>query len=673
MLYNIVRRSGTSRQASVTFRDFSGGLSVADSPYNLSYKYCTELENMLVDVDGGIVARNGVQVLCNLDAYSPHIPQTDYSVQVSIDETSITAQVLWPVHGLSSGQSINIVSVSDTVAGFTLGGVYVITRIDDDKFSIELPLAATESEVAEIVLTIDYYEPWDFQDGDIVHVHYFQSHIITFLSSGIVVAIDGLGIPRVIFSSTIAKTLPGAPSGWGQVDYVSTTVGGGELVATTSGLDKKIVIDLTATLPVQYLHDRATGSNLNVPIGAYVHRVGQYLCCSTTGGEIALSARSTNGTFPGDPDPNNATTYNIAGYSAESNEVIGLSQFRGRLIVGLSDVSLAIALDGFDDEGNHIPEVGEDVFTGFGIISHKSLIAVGNELLFADNTAINAMSVAITKTFIPKNVSGVVQKLYASKIRNLSIGTAKYRMFAVRYPRINAYIVFVPDSDACTTYTGFVYYNNAWSLMTGINPVAGCSTLLKDLVLCDRRRVCVMSEDDTFTDFGNDHNAIWEYTTLVDPGMKVRSRAALASYRYIGTQSLQVSGMFNPVDPLLWEPVVGDPIDVAMRSPWIDLSKRTTMKHLRRIGLDTEGAAEFNFKVFGDRVSDPLVDINFVATDHRGFGIHDQPYGGGRTNWDARLWGVAGQCDTFSWLVSGAITKRLKIVAVMAVVIAGAR
>lgn len=671
MLYNTVARARDSQLTSVVFRDFSGGLSTVDSPYNLSYKYCTQLNNMLIDDDTGLLSRNGVRVLCNLDAYSAHWPLIPVTVSASIEDTTTLLRINWPAHGLSSGQKISIASASVNVGGVTIGGTYEVVRTDDDNFSLTVADPATDTETVDVTFTLSFYEPWDFQGADIIHVHYFQDHAIVFLNDGKIVAVNSLGIPRIIFSSAIAKTLAGSPSGWGAVEYVSTTVGNGELIATNNGLHKKLVIDLTKQQQVQYLHDPATGSNLNVPLGSYVHRVGQYLCCSTPDNKVAITARSTNGTFVGDPPPNDATTFDVTGYSAESDEITGLSQFRGRLIVGLQDVSLAIALGGYNDNSNHVPEIGEDVFTGFGNISHKTMIPVGNELLFADAIAINAMSVAITKTFIPKQVSEQIANVYIAKIRNLSVGSTKHKMFAVRYPRINAYIIFVPDDDACTTYTGFMFRNSAWSTITGINPVAGCATLLQDLLLCDRRRILLMSDDNTFTDFVDDYDVVWEYASLITTGTRVRASGALASYEYIGKNTFVPSGAFNPSDVTQWKPVAGVPINVAARSPWIDLHKRNTLKLLRRIGLDSEGEAEFNMKVFGDAVDEALIDIDFVAGGHRGFGYEDQPYGGGRTNWDARLYGVPGKCERFSWYISGQIEKRLKIVAVNCMMISG--
>jgi len=96
-------------------------------------------------------------------------------------------------------------------------------------------------------------------------------------------------------------------------------------------------VSISVALATTYLQDLATGSNTNVPIGKYGCTVGNYhvvagIPAAPTVAYIA--SKATAGTFPGDPAPNDAISFDVGAYApAGATEIRGVAGFRQFLIV----------------------------------------------------------------------------------------------------------------------------------------------------------------------------------------------------------------------------------------------------------------------------------------------------------------------------------------------------
>ena len=163
----------------------------------------------------------------------------------------------------------------------------------------------------------------DIGTATIINVRYYNQYLVAVLSDGRVMSIDGLGVKKFIWDTTLAA--PAAA--WTATNFASFAIFNGELIIC-NGKDKPLLVKLHADgskLVALYLQDLASGSNANVPICRYVLTFNRFLVMAGDPLEpdrVHISNEGTSGTWFGDPDPNNAVFADLGKVGVQSEQVI---------------------------------------------------------------------------------------------------------------------------------------------------------------------------------------------------------------------------------------------------------------------------------------------------------------------------------------------------------------
>lgn len=428
----------------------------------------------------------------------------------------------------------------------------------------------------------------------IVDAYYFSNAIIVVGSNGEILKVDGSGIVSRIWDATIAATLPGAPSGWSELTFVSFAEFNGHLIIA-NGLDKPLDID--GSFFVEYLQDAATNTNLNVPICKYVVTINRYLVMAGDPLEpdrVHISAKDAAGTWFGDPPPNDATRIDVGSVLPGATYIRGLLPFRGRLVVLFVEGLIFGILGEEDEDGNHIPNFDDGV-SGFGGISHRSAIAYGDDGLLMDLEGVPSIKrTALSQSFKPERVSSLIDTEIKAMLANLSFGAMEDRAFAIYNRADGQYMLFIPNNEAIadTTESVCFVYNyrpelkqQAWSRFRGWN------------------FTCATRSQSGRIFFGDADCNIWIMGSKDDP---------------IDTDD-------------------GDGITFDWELPWIDFGSRQRSKNSKYISFDTRGSSEFTAQMFVDNLlldengaDTPALEMEFSGGDQGHFGGGPQPFGGGR-------------------------------------------
>lgn len=534
----------------------------------------------------------------------------------------------------------------------------------------------------------------DVGSGRIVDMEYFAEALICVLSTGVVVAVDGSGVKTVIWSSAIAALLPGTPAGWsGSLDLVDFVPYKNTLIIH-NGIDKPIVI--SRLLVVTYLQDLATGSNVNVPIGKYGCVVSNYHCVGgipATPTTIFISSVGTAGTFVGDPIPNDSISVDVGAFAPQGAlDIRGIAGFRSNLLVFFQDQTVIVRLGQYNAAGVHTPFF-PDTMPTFGLLGHRCIGAVENDLLFAGLAGMASARrnlLSVSGTLESTTLSEKIEPPYRETIGLISDDDQLKDTWMLYAALSHDMMLFTPAGRV------FVYSFNsklrysAWSEFDGINVQCGCRSFLGRVFLADALRIfqmgnSVYANEQFYSDRVDDRDAIWANATSYSPGFVARDALTSESYTCLIGHTSNATGTFAndraTHQPARWAIYLGNSISFELELPWLDSKDPMRIKFLRFINMATKGDAQFTVNAYVDNLYkaadgtvlfQPSLSMDFIGNEAAGFGYasghfssttHGEgPYGGGRRSGDPRLYKYPAKFKTLKIIVTGERGGNLEIV-----------
>ena len=395
---------------------------------------------------------------------------------------------------------------------------------------------------------------------------------------------------------------------WRETVYASYAVSNRQLLIG-NGIDKPVVVDFMETTSAKFLTDLASGSNINTPVARYVAAGADYTVWGGNAlepGTIYISASGTNGTYEGDPPPNDAVRMDVALHSSSTNgEITGLAFHKGLLWVGFDNDFVIVELGQYVDDV-HSPVV-KDVIKSFGCIAHKTLISVGEVFYSADVAGVvNVEESMVSKSFKPEYVSELIASHISGAMSKLTVLDQRDKVWAVYDKRMSRYMLWVPRGDGI--YHTYVYTLipdrdvGGWQLFRAYDFTCGVRTELGRLFMAKGPQVFYLgnSTDNVYNDNGTD-----------------------------------VEGVFE--------------------TPWMDFKQRNDLKKLRYLNFDTDGNGTFKVSLFVDRYYEDLQQLQtdyeknpnvtydeftlplipsaeqwYMGDDRGGYGGSKQTMGGGR-------------------------------------------
>lgn len=516
----------------------------------------------------------------------------------------------------------------------------------------------------------------------IVNFEYFFTYLIVVNTVGEVFAIDGQGTVMRIWDSVIAAAKRPGLTTWGMTDYVVFEEMGGELILG-NGESKPLVI--TVGLDVDYLADKATGSNINVPIGHLMTKFSLHLCIGE-GSTLTVSERNAAGTYPNDPGVQFANTFDLKTYVVKGDtNMIALSVFKGFLMVWFRECIVPVQ---FIEDATATPKLAlsvsaDSVILNYGCISPKVVQDIGEYTISTDIVGCSSVGLSrFTKILSPDRPSRLIDKLLQRNINKLDAETLKLSTFSIYDRKLSAYLLFLPNESGdlqirsnCYAYRSIDNLNiKSWSTWSGWN------------WQCAARS----SEGNLF------------FARKGDTAIFVRGNEETNPLHrdYIGEQEM-FSDDTDFTDDTGLSPVAdendsGIPISWTWELPWADLKHRGLTKTLRYVILDTEGGEEITFKVFIDDIytkktgGEPFSDgtfytdgfghipmavipytqaltTEFVAKDHGGYGLEgygSDLYGSGNNTGVRKLTLMPTKFNTMKLRFEGRAIGPLKFVAI---------
>lgn len=446
---------GSARYKTTTLRDFGGGLNVVDTQLNMNARFSPVFRNIRRALDGSLSPRWGYKIFADgKDGTVTSITSATYTVDTT--NTSKIVNIAEVGHTKVSGDHVNISGFSSAIGGFTtadLTGVFTVTKVDADNWSIRLPTAATSTVSASRDFAHDHNT--HVFAGMPINCWYYQDHVICIDSYGCGYKITDLGVVTRIWDDTFARAISGAPNAWTTSnEFCSAAVFKGDLIIC-NGVDKPIIVNLDGSPEVGFLVDIPTGSNANVPVCRYVIAMPGYLVMAGDPVDtdvVHISHEEASGTWQGDPAPNVATQKNIGAYTGSFNQDIkGIQRFRNFLLAAFDDAIVPLTLGTYDSGGNHVPAISETV-SSHGTIAHHSMVSLGNDVLMVDNSGVPGITEAIFASKIrPNRESELVDPLIQNNIQRLTIGESSDRVFALFDKIERQYLLFMPRHQSGVT------------------------------------------------------------------------------------------------------------------------------------------------------------------------------------------------------------------------------
>jgi hypothetical protein len=460
--------------------------------------------------------------------------------------------------------------------------------------------------------------------GNIIALQYFSGCMIAATDQGEIAAfpVNGAG--------TNVKLWPTGAAGknWTPpVSQVNFAQAQGQMLIV-NGKDKPL--RLKGDFSIDFLGDAGNGgSNVNTPIAPYIVTCDNYVVMAgqpSFPSKLFISAKGSTGTFSGDPAPNDATTFDVGGSIAHGdNIIVGLAALNNYLFVAFETSTVVVQLGEYNgDNTAHIPTIF-DVYDTYGAISQKTMGIVDKELWYSDQSGVlNIQRNQLGTSFIPNRVS---TKIDPQLLKHLSAARTLGQIrncFAV-YNRIaSQYMIFVPADSAlnrhCWVSTRYDPTDEpSWALFEGMNYSCGDVSSIGKLYLCTSKRMYLYGDinNEVFSDNGASISFDWEM-------------------------------------------------------PWSVFSTYDQIKKMKAIRVYTRGTASFTLQLFVDGLYkkpdgityDPAAQIDFVAADVGGFGNEtgNDPYGGGRSAGDPRIWKFDGKFIQGKFRVSGSATTDIQIV-----------
>lgn len=563
-------------------------------------------------------------------------------------------------------------------------------------------------------------------DDYIVNTYYFQDRVITVLSDGRIVSVLGDGTTSVIWDTSIAAGLVGAPAAWGPTDFTSFAVFNGKLIVC-NGTDKPLIMDFFNTPPVQYLADEATGSNVNVPICRYVVAMNKYLVMAGDPlypDRVHISNQNTSGTWFGDAAPNDGTYVDLGKVGVQGEQTItGVNRYRDQLVVGFLSASVLGKLGIYTNDTTplHEPDFN-DVIEGYGCHSHRSMVNLGNDLFMLDDQGITSIARSLySGSTEPKRVSELIDPRINANVNDLREVDTILGAHGVYNSNDKQYMCFVPNHSeyqrTAITDPFEVLQDRTNAIRMRINDhpfLVGDQVEISGAVAFNTLQAADLNQVHTVTRVINqnifeiepagivtDPNAtligggsvvMWEpkwtetygyiYTFVNE--LKVRAWARFREWRWRASCRTELGTVVFADDKRLFlygnqnlrlhKDFIDTPdeqsIAWAWEMPWADFDQRVNEKHIRYVQLDTSGTATFTMMMFVDqlyKLDGQLIPNNlmtFVGGDNGGYGNNGQPYGGGRRTADQRLYAWTARGKLFKLRFEGITDQPLRVVAI---------
>ena len=476
----------------------------------------------------------------------------------------------------------------------------------------------------------------------IVNHTYFAGLIWSVQQSGNITTTDGTG-------NTVVRILqPDGTKPWPDgVTYVDFTIFNSDLIIV-NGRDKPLIVagklDDPNYLVVQFLIDKAGGTNINTPIGLYVIAHGRYTIIAgvpTDPSKIFVSQQDTSGTYYGDDAPNDAIILDLGPrVSLGSATITGMVAYRDKLLVTFERGVLPINLGVYTGTPAVHTPTDDGFIEEYGCLAHRSLVSVGDDTFFNDNVGINSVTrINLFNTLRPTRLSQLIDPLITGLIQVLTQAQIQQYVFSVYDLRHFRYMIFIPVFDAlgviqetvCFSYTNIPTLKvQAWARLRGWIWQSACRTALQNIVFSRGNRLYVYDYDNP--DTGADR--------LNDPTVNDGA---------------------------------GEDIVFEWEFPWADFKHRMDIKTLRYIAMDTQGDAEFTISAYVDNleerkgVDSPMLAMTFVGGDAGGYGntqYGDTAYGGGRRSSDERLYAWTTKFKLLKLKISGATKRKLRVISV---------
>jgi len=349
---------------------------------------------------------------------------------------------------------------------------------------------------------------------------------------------------------------------------------------------------VTTSYVVDYVADKATGSNINVPVALIMKKFSQHLCWAD-GSMLRVSEKNAGGTYLGDSGTQFANDFDMKTYVVKGDTtIIGLSEFKGYLLVHFRECIVPVQFVEVTTPSNalQLSAAPDSVIANYGAISSRTQQDIGGSSLSCDIVGVASVALSkFTKILSPDRPSRLIDPLLQTHINSLSSTTLEEGAFSVYDRRQSNYMLFLPDDNQdqqqrCIAYCyhyipiGGDVNVKSWSRFIDWNWRGACRSSEGNIFLLrnNDRSLFVLGNEET-----NELHAdyIGEQETFSD-----------------GTTFDDNTG-FSPVANV---DESGLPIRWAWELPWMDLKDRGLTKLLRYIMLDTEGEAAFNVKVFVD-------------------------------------------------------------------------
>lgn len=454
----------------------------------------------------------------------------------------------------------------------------------------------------------------------ILGMRYFRDHIIVVLVDGTIEKVNNVGTKENIWTGEWSNGLE-------QVDF--TEFRGGLVIV--NGEDKPVIVD--EDLTVDYLQDLGTGSNVNTPITRLVTTVNEYVVMAgqpdaeTT---IYISSTGTSGTWPGDPDPNEAASFDVGAHVGHSStRIYAIASFKTYLLVYFESFLAVFQLGVFNDANVHDPEL-IDTFADIGTINHKTLIETDTNVVYPSNIGVisasrNVFGGTLGSDTMTEDIATFYNKMVGTVAGNnldcYCINDTISKTIFFSFKQIDGTI-----KGLAMKYTkNFSGY--AWAVIEGWDFTAACRS--------EKGRV-FFAKDNEIYQYGNASFEDEDY-----------------SADFITDESDGIAIDFD------WE------------FPWLDGKERAKTKVLKKVTFDTTGKAAFTLQCFVDKFYKdaegeltPALEMDFVAGDTTGYGFSTGFYGGGRRANDERFYGMPAKFKILKMRLSGATKEPLKFVSI---------
>ena len=475
--------------------------------------------------------------------------------------------------------------------------------------------------------------------SDIINHTYFASFIWSVQASGNITTTDGVG-SVVVHRRHPTNQIPWPPG----VTYVDFTIFNGDLIIC-NGKDKPLIVtgDVNDVnyLVVQYLIDKASGSNLNTPIGKYVIAHGEYTIMAGVAAApswIFISQKDTSGTYYGDAAPNDAVNIDLGPrVSLGDSTITGMVAYRDKLLVTFERGVLPLNLGVYTGTPAVHTPTDDGFIEEYGCLAHRSLISVGDDTFFNDNVGVNSVQrISLFNTLRPARISQLIDPLITDLIQSLTPMQIQQYVFAVYDLRHFRYMLFIPVfgennvviETVCFSYTNIPTLKvQAWSRLRGWIWQSACRTALQNIVFSRSNKL----------------------------------------YYYDIDNSAVGADMVG--DPLI-AGGVGVPISFEWEFPWADFKHRLDIKYMKYISFDTLGGADFTVEAYVDNIVQPGPAI--AATFHGSSGIGygeggygDTPYGGSNgVSADERTFVFNTKFKLLKLKIVGSTKAKLRIVSI---------